>query len=323
MLSTLTVAVVASLSLAAIIVLAGTTVWVLASYSMIVGTSNGFYLPASTSMVRRLVRQDELPRAHATQKAGQQMAAFAGAPLGGVIAGVSGLTGAALINAVAYTVVIVTLLAVRPGVTPPPSEQRVNLFLEARDGILLAARDPLLRPSLLVMAGAAAFFAPAAPLLLPLLARMHHWEVTAVGWLVASQSGTFFLVAILIARYGVLHRLGPTSAAGIVTMGLGIGIIALTPNLAIGIVGSSVAGLGYGLAATHLTPLAINASPQSHLSRTTATMTLTQNLSVIATFAGTGGLAEVTGPATIALIDGLLLITIGVAALTSRSFRET
>jgi hypothetical protein len=81
-------------------------------------------------------------------------------------------------------------------------------------------------------------------------------------------------------------------------------------------------GAGYGLAATHLTPMVINASPSTHLSRTTATMVLVQNLSVITTFAGSGGLADTVGPATIALINGLLLTAIGFAALGSRAFRR-
>ncbi|MDN3358493.1 MFS transporter [Actinomadura sp. DC4] len=322
MLITLVSEVLASLSLAAVVVAAGPAVWVLISYSTIIGAGNGFHLPATTSMVRRLVEKDQLPRAHATQKAGQQMAAFAGAPLGGLMATAGGLVGAALINAMACVLVIVTLLGVRPALTPPPSEPRASLGREVRDGILLAARDPLLRPSLLVMAATAAFFAPVAPLLTPLLVRMHHWEATAVGWLMASQGMAFFLLAILISRRGALRRLGLTSAAGIAAMGVGVGIIALTPTLAVGIAGASVAGLGYGLAATHLTPLVINASPHSHLSRTAAAMTLVQNLSVVMTFALAGGLAEATDPGTIALIDGLLLTAIGIAALTSRSFRR-
>jgi MFS family permease len=322
MLITLTVEISASLSLAAIVAVAGPTVWALICYSTIIGAGNGFHLPASTSMVRRLVEKDQLPRAHATQKAGQQVAAFVGAPLGGIMAAAGGLMGAALINAMAYTVVIVTLLAVRPVFTPPPSEQRTSLGREIRDGIVLATRDPLLRPSLLLMGATAAFFAPVAPLLVPLLVRMHHWEATAVGWLMAFQGMAFFVLAILISRRGTLKRLGPTSAVGIVTMGAGVGIIALTPDLVVGIAGASVAGLGYGLAATHLTPLVINTSPQSHLSRTTATMTFVQNLSVITTFGLSGGLAEATDPGTVALIDGLLLIAIGITALTSRAFRK-
>ena len=320
---TLTVEIAASLGLAAVVAVAGPAVWALIAFSTIIGAGNGFHLPASTSMVRRLVEKDQLPRAHAAQKAGQQVAAFAGAPLGGVIAAAGGLTGAALINAAAYSTVVVTLLAVRPVFTPPPpSDGRTSLGREVRDGLVLAARDPLLRPSLLLMGATAACFAPVAPLLVPLLARTHHWEATAVGWLMASQGMAFFLSALLISRRGTLRRLGPASAAGIATMGAGVGVIALTPDMVVGIAGASVAGLGYGLAATHLTPLVINTSPRSHLSRTTATMTFVQNLSVVTTFGLSGGLAEATGPATIALVDGLLLIVIGGMALTSRAFRS-
>jgi phosphate/sulfate permease len=54
-----------------------------------------------------------------TQKAGQQVAAFVGPPVSGVMAAAGGLMGAALINAMAYTLVIVTLPAVRSVFTPP------------------------------------------------------------------------------------------------------------------------------------------------------------------------------------------------------------
>ncbi|MFI0479500.1 hypothetical protein [Actinomadura sp. 9N215] len=98
--------------------------------------------------------------------------------------------------------------------------------------------------------------------------------------------------------------------------------IALAPDLALAAAAAAAGGVGYGIAATHLTPLVVNASPSSHLSRTTATMTLVQNLSVITTFVGSGGLAEAAGPAAIALVDGLLLTAIGFAALGSRPFRR-
>ncbi|WP_169806941.1 MFS transporter [Actinomadura macra] len=322
MIITLAAMVSVALSLSAIAALVGTSVPLLVLYSTIAGTINGFHLPASSSMVRRLVNQDQLPRAHATQKAGQQIAAFAGAPLGGVLAAAGGLASAALIDAAAFAVVVIALLSVRPDFTPAPAERPTSLRQDVRSGIRLAARDPLLRPSLLVMAATAAFFAPVGPLLIPLLVRMHEWEATAVGWILAAQSVAFFIVAALVSRRGALNRLGPTSAAGIVIMGVGVVGIALTPNLALAIVAASAGGLGYGVAATHLTPLVINASPPSHLSRTTATMAIAQNLSVITTFVGSGGLAETVGPATIALVDGLLLTAIGIAALGARPFRQ-
>ncbi|QXJ22453.1 MFS transporter [Actinomadura graeca] len=323
MITTLAAMVTAALSLAAIAAVAGTPVPLLVCYSAIAGTINGFHLPAATSMVRRLVDEDMLPRALATQKAGQQIAAFVGAPLGGTVAAAGGLSSAALINALAFTVVTVALLAVRPDFTPAPPGPPTSLLQDVRSGIQLAARDPLLRPSLLVMAATAAFFAPVAPLLIPLIVRMHAWQATAVGWILGAESVAFFVVAALISRRGTLDRLGLTSATGIVIMGAGVAGIAVAPNLPLAIAAASAGGLGYGIAATHLTPLVINAAPPSHLSRTTATMALAQNLSVITMFVGSGGLAETVGPDKIALFDGLLLTAIGALALTSRPIRRT
>ncbi|MGN9911488.1 MFS transporter [Phytohabitans sp. LJ34] len=313
--------VVVSLSLATVARFVDTALWVLILYSTVSGVVNGFYLPASMSMVRRLVADDQLSRAHATQQAGLRMAAFVAAPLGGVLAS-GDLAVAAVVNAAALALVMATLAAVRPAFTPPPPADRTPVGAQLRDGIRLVARDPLLRTALLFMAAAAAFLGPVVTLFVPLLVREHGWDATAVGWLIGAEGLAFFVVAAAISRRGTVRRLGVGAAAGIVVAGAGAISIALMPNLFFGLAGALVVGAGYGLAATHLTPLVVTASPPTHLSRTTAMMGIVQNVGIVTTFFGFGGLADSVGPRPVAVVDGLLLVAVGVLAVTSGTLRR-
>jgi MFS family permease len=321
MITALVTMVPVSLSLAAVTTFVDAALWVLIPYSVIAGVVNGFYLPASMSMVRRLVADDQISRAHATQQAGQQMAAFIGAPLGGMLAS-GGLAVAAIVNAVALMVVMATLLAIRPAFIPPSPVDRATVGGEFWDGIRLVARDPLLRPALLFMAAAAAFLGPVLPLFIPLLVRSYDWEATAVGWLVGAEGLAFFVVAASVARRGTLRRLGSGSAVGTLIAGAGAISIALMSNLFYGLASAFVVGIGYGLAATHLTPLIIKASPQSHLSRITAMMGIVQNISIMTTFFGFGRLADSISPRPVAVVNGVMLIAVAVLAIKSKTLRR-
>ncbi|MFD0348301.1 MFS transporter [Kitasatospora aburaviensis] len=106
----------------------------------VIGTVDAFYLPASGSMPRRLVGAERLPRALALRQAGGQVAALFGAPLGGVLVALGGLSGAALADAVSFGVVLLVLLRVRPAeAAPARSAGASGLLREAAAGVRLAA----------------------------------------------------------------------------------------------------------------------------------------------------------------------------------------
>ncbi|MET7338238.1 MFS transporter [Nonomuraea sp. NPDC005650] len=309
-----------SLLLAAAATVFGTQVWLLAAFSLITGLINAFHLPSVTSIMRRLVAPEQLSRALAVQQAGRQVAGFVGAPLGGVLTVGFGISGAAIVNASSFVLTLIVLTFVRPPFEPPGKGKSAGLIHEASDGLKLAAKVPLLRIGLSVMAGGAAFIAPITILFVPLLARMRGWSPHEVGWLLGAQDVVFFVVALITSRYGASRRPGIASAAGITITGVGAVILSISPVMPLALTSAALVGLGYGIAAIHLAPLVIQSAPESHTSRISAMITLAQSLGVISSVSGFGMLGEIAGPVIAATANGALLVSVGLLAFTSRHF---
>lgn len=310
-----------SLLLAAAATVFGTQVWLLAGFSLITGLINAFHLPSVTSIMRRLVAPEQLSRALAVQQAGRQVAGFVGAPLGGVLTVGFGISGAAIVNAFSFVLTLIVLAFVRPPFEPAEKGKRAGLIHEASDGLRLAVKVPVLQVGLSVMAGGAAFIAPIATLFVPLLARMRGWSPYDVGWLLGVQDVVFFAVALMTSRYGTFKRPGVASATGILVTGVGAAVLALSPVMSLALASAALVGLGYGIAAMHLTPLVVQSAPESHTSRISAMMTLVQSLGVISSISGFGVLGEIAGPVIASTANGVLLVSVGLLAFTSRNFR--
>jgi len=172
----------AATSLLALVVLAaGTPVWLLLGAGLVIGIVDAFYLPASGSMPRRLVGQDLLPRALALRQTGGQTVTLVGAPLGGLMVVAAGLGGAALLDALTFGIVFVVLIAIKDDGHVENPARRSGVLREAADGVKVSLADPVLRPALAMTAGAAGFLLPVGSLLIPLLARSHHWPAAVAG----------------------------------------------------------------------------------------------------------------------------------------------
>lgn len=105
-------------------------------------------------------------------------------------------------------------LVIRPRFTPPDTPRR-TVLRESADGIRVALRAPGLTSLLLLVAAAAGFVIPATSLLVPLIARHHHWTATVAVLIVGAQAAGGILIALIIARRGVLtarpsRRAGPS-----------------------------------------------------------------------------------------------------------------
>ncbi len=133
-------------------------------------------------MPRRLVAKEHLPRALSLRQVGGQVINMGGGPLGGLLVGLAGLAGAALVNAVTFALTLIVLIVIRPRHEAPPSRQGSSLAKDASDGVRVAVSHPVLRPALLLTGAAAGCLLPVLPLLLPLLAREAHWARQPRGW---------------------------------------------------------------------------------------------------------------------------------------------
>lgn len=300
----------------------GTPLWLLTVVAAVIGTVDAFYLPATGSMPRRLVRKEQLPRALAMRQAGGQIASLLGAPLGGVLVAAAGLAGAAVVDAGTFAVVLVVLVRVRPAFDVERSSREESLLAEAADGVRLAAKDPVLRPALLLTAAAAGFLLPVVSLLNPLLAREHGWGAGAAGLVAGGQSLGMVAVALVVTRRGAMSRIGAGAALGLCAAALGIAALAMAPAVGVAATGGMVVGTGSGMFACHIGPLVLTSVPETHLSRMQALLTLVQSMALLLANNALGVLADAEGARIAAAVCAVAVCGAGIVGLASKPLRR-
>ena len=185
----------------------GTPLALLAAAGLIIGTVNAFYLPSSGSMPRQLVGDEQLPRALALNQVGNGLVSMVGGPVGGALVGLAGFTAASAADSVSFAAVLAALIAVRPRFTPLDGPRR-SVLRESADGISVALKTPGLAALLLLVGGVAGFVIPVTSLLVPLIARQHHWTATFAGLIVGAQAAGGTAVAAVVTRRGSPPRPG-------------------------------------------------------------------------------------------------------------------
>lgn len=287
---------------------------------MAVGIVDAFYLPASGSMPRRLVETEQLPRALSLRQIGGQVVNTGGGPLGGVLVGLAGLAGAALVNAVTFALTLVVLVAVRPRhQVPPPGTSR--LLKDAVDGVRVAFSHPVLRPGLCLTGAASGLLLPVLPLLLPLLARQEEWGAGATGLVTGAQGAGMVAVTAVVVKRGPMGRPGLMSASALALAGLGVLALALAPGAAGATAAAVVIGMGNGMFSAHIAPLILATTPGSHLSRVQAVLVLVQSLALLLMNNLLGTLADLGGPTAVTVACAAMLVGAGLLGLTSGPLR--
>ncbi|GAA4636954.1 hypothetical protein GCM10023196_088860 [Actinoallomurus vinaceus] len=314
---------VVSLVLAALSYHLGAEPWLLIAAGVLIGVVDAFYLPASGSMPRRLVGNARLPRALALRQVGAQLITMGGGPLGGLLVGLAGLAGAALVDAVTFVLVLVVLIVIKPRQDVPAAGTERNVLREAADAVRVGFGDAVLRPGLLLVGTAAGFLLPVMPLLLPLLARDRHWSAGATGLVVGAQGIGMVAVTLGVVRRGPLGRPGLLAACGLMVAGLGVLALALAPSSAAAMGAGLIVGLGNGLFSSHIGPLIMTVTPESHLSRIQALLTLVQSLSLLVMNNVLGNVAGLAGAALAVAVCAVAVAGTGLLALASRPLRTT
>ncbi|MFJ8789379.1 MFS transporter [Streptomyces sp. NPDC102462] len=310
-----------SLVLAVVAYHLGTPPLLLIATGIAVGVVDAFYLPASGAMPRRLVAKDRLPRALSLRQAGGQVINMGGGPLGGVLVGVAGFAGAAVVNAVTFAFTLVVLVAIRPR-HDVPSAPRTALLKEAMDGMRVAFSHAVLRPSLLLTGAAAGFMLPVLSLLVPLLARQGEWGAGAAGLVIGAQGVGMVVITLVVVKNGPLGRPGLLSASALVLAGVGVLALGLSSSVTGAMVAGLIIGVGNGAFSAHIAPLVLASAPETHLSRIQAVLVLVQSLALVFMNSVLGTLAELQGAAVVVVTCGIVLVGVGLSGLACGPLRR-
>ncbi|MEU3607968.1 MFS transporter [Streptomyces sp. NPDC035033] len=311
-----------SIILAAVSYSLGATPLLLIATGVVVGVVDAFYLPASGSMPRRLVAKAQLPRALSLRQAGGQVINMGGGPLAGVLVGLAGFAGAAFVNAVTFAFTLVVLIAVRPRHDVPPAPKTDSLLKEAVSGVKVAFSHPVLRPGLWLTGAAAGFLLPVLSLLVPLLAREEEWGAGAAGLVFGAQGVGMVAVTLVVVKRGPLGRPGLMAASALILAGVGVLAVGLSSSAAVAVAGSLVIGIGNGTFSTHIVPLILASSPDSHLSRIQAVLALVQSLALLLMNNVLGALVDLQSATVTVVVCAVMLVGVGLTGLASNPLRN-
>jgi MFS family permease len=299
----------------------GTPLALLATAGLIIGTVNAFYLPSSGSMPRQLVEDASLPRALALRQSGSQLASLFGGPVGGALVAFAGFVAASLADSVTFAVVLVALIAIRPRCSPPAAPRR-NVLLESADGIRVAIKTPGLAAVLLLVAAVAGFVIPATSLLVPLIARQHHWTAAVAGVIVGAQAAGGIVAALLVARRGAVSRPGLAAALGLALIAAGELVIGLSPVKSLAVTGGVLMGLGTGTFVCNLAPMLMGTAPRTHLARIQALLSLAQSAALLVFNNVLGAIAHITSPASAMITCASIVFSCALVAILAPAIRH-
>jgi MFS transporter, ENTS family, enterobactin (siderophore) exporter len=189
--------------------------WPIYVLTLGIGLLSGLGSPAATAVVPALVSSRQLAAAIALNSAGGQLGQLAGPAIGGVLIAGPGLAVCYGIDAAAFAVFGLAMLAVRP-LPPASQEERPSLGLRALgQGLRFVRHSPVVGGMLLVDTSAMIFGMPTA--LFPALAAEHfHGGAATFGLLTAAPGLGAVIGGATSGWVGHLRR------PGVVVIGAGV-----------------------------------------------------------------------------------------------------
>jgi len=239
-------------ALAALTLTHSVQLWQLFVGAIMVGATSAFFYPASTSMVPRLVEQDELEAGNALLNISRTAAIVLGPAAAGVVVAAAG-TGSALAADAAGSVLAGLLVVLLPAGGRDPRRSATNPLADVRDGVLHVWRDVPLRATLLVIAVLNFFALGAVEVGLPALAYQRFSQgAVALGTTFAAWGLGSTLGSLAAAARRAPSRFGWGMVGIVALLGAGVAATGVAPTLQVLLAVMVVMGVLEGAGTTYL-----------------------------------------------------------------------
>ena len=227
--------------------------WELFAGAFVVGATSAFFVPASTSMLPRLVAADQVGRRPAGgEPVSRTVAMVLGSAVAGVVVAAVGAGAALGIDAAASVLAGLLVLPLRAGGAGPAGAAGSPLG-DVRDGVLYVWRDVPLRAALMVIAVLNLAALGAIEVGLPALAFQRFSQgAAALGTAFAAWGIGSTVGSILAGTRPTPGRFGRFMLATFALIGAGVAAAGLAPSLPVLIVVMVALGVVEGVATTYL-----------------------------------------------------------------------
>jgi len=222
-------AMIQSLTLAALALTGVINVWHIIALSLFQGFINALYAPASQAFLPELVEREDLGNAIATNSIMFNSARLIGPVLGGLLIASVGTGYCFLIDGFSYIAVIAALLVMRVQ-SRRNSVIGGNLLQEVREGFVYAFSSPPIR-SILLLSTLVSLMGLQSTILVPVIAKqVLKGDAETLGVLIAASAIGALISGIYLARHRDLILVEIAKLIALAPAILGIGLIAFSSS---------------------------------------------------------------------------------------------
>ncbi|MEU5693381.1 MFS transporter [Actinosynnema sp. NPDC020468] len=298
---------------------AGVSAGLLIAVGLLFGVAEAFYVPASSAFPRQLVARGELVRMSALRQLMDRIASVLGAPLGGILLLVWGLSGAMAANLLSFVLVLGVLLVVKPRRTLARASGG-SVRADMGDGFRYLRATPRVRDLVITLSGLNVFVSPVVAIGLALHVSQRGWGAVGLGWLTGAIG-----VGAAVGTLGALRRRPerPLRAAILLlfVQAAALGVVG-TAGYGVSLAGMFVLGVVAGLASPMLSGAFQATVDEEYVGRVSSVLSLTDDALAPVAIAGFGLLAGTVGLGTTAIGFGAAFAALLLFALSRPHVRN-
>lgn len=231
----------------AAIALTTTSITLLIVVGLVFGVVSAVFMPAAGAMGPLLLRDEQQATGVALRELTARLALTLGAPLGGAMVAIGGLSLAALVNALTFALSALTLWTLRPRRSTTDERSGGTTVVALRQGVVYLWRNRLLLTIVVVaLLGNLGLTGPL-NVGMALLAQARGWGAQGVGLMLAGFGGGAAVSAVVMLRWRPRRRAGTVLVAATLVQGLGVVGMVVAGSLWQAVTATAVAGLMSGV----------------------------------------------------------------------------
>jgi MFS family permease len=318
--------------------------WALVAVAVVVGTLDGFFLPAVAALPVRIAPQHLMGRVAGLRTITQRVGMLGGGPLAGWLIHVFGPSAAFLGAAVLFALSVgsLALVTVAPAITAVTARQQrtssrpaagatdppagtsalARTWADTTQGFRLVRRAPVLGGLLLLIGGMNFGFSGPFTAGIPLLAGAQGWGAPGAGLLIGAFGVGAAGSGLGLCLLGRVPRAGLVQLAAVLSMGLATGAVGVAPSLPVALAAAVVLGLASGVFGTIVYALLLDATPPAEVGRVMALLSLVLESSAALSFLVTGVLTTALDGAAPFLLGGLAVVVTALTGLARPDVRR-
>jgi MFS family permease len=280
----------------------GLSMSLLFTIALIFGVVDAIYLPASATIPRQLVREEDFTSVMAMFQLANRLAIFVGAPVGGLLVAHGGLRDVIIVDAISFGVIAIVLaILVRPRFPRRLSEGH-SIWADLRGGFGYLRRTPPVRTLVIALSGLNLFVSPVLAVGLVLRTRDADWGAASLGLFEATSGVAAAAGALLALRW---RPSDPTRAGLLMLVAQAMACVAIGIAPYPGVfVAMATIGLTAGLASAFLSGAFVAAVEESYLGRCSSIVGLADQALMPAAMTGFGLLISGVGVAVACALVG-------------------